>query len=151
MADSDSIRIPDLARIQKAIRDMGADRKELSQASYEAGQITADSVKAFMQPYSRTGKLRSTVKASKLAGKVQVVAGNNTTATYAGVVNFGWMKVSSAHVKAPASKKRKTGNPNIKAQRFFQKALRATRQEVLDKYLEGLQKLVNKYERKANG
>lgn len=44
MADSDSIRIPDLARIQKAIRNMGADRKELSQASYEAGQITADSV-----------------------------------------------------------------------------------------------------------
>lgn len=129
---------------------MGADKKELANASWEAGKLTADAIQTYMLPFARTGKLRSTVKARKIASKVVVVVGNNTTATYAGVVNFGWNTVGAGHRQAPQSKKRKTGKPNIKGQRFIQKALRATRQDVLDKYLDALQDLVNKYERKAN-
>jgi hypothetical protein len=128
----DSIRIPNLKQIQEAIVGLGATKQELGQASYEAGQITARSIQAFMQPFRRSGKLLSTVKAKKLGTKVVVTIGNNTTARYAGPQNFGWFK------------------HNIKPQRFVEKALKATRQRVLDTYINELQKLVNKYERKAN-
>lgn len=128
----DSIRIPNLKQIQDAIISLGASKKELGEASYEAGQITARSIQAFMSPYRKTGKLLSTVKAKKLGTKVVVTIGNNTTAKYAAPQNFGWFK------------------KNIKPQRFVEKALKATRQRVLDTYLDELQKIVNKYERKAN-
>lgn len=128
----DSIRIPNLKQIQDSIMALGATKQELGQASFEAGQITARSIQAFMQPYRRSGKLITTVKAKKLGTKVVVTIGNNTTAKYAAPQNFGWFK------------------HNIKPQRFVEKALKATRQRVLDTYLDELQKLVNKYERKAN-
>jgi hypothetical protein len=128
----DTLRIPNLKQIQDTLKGLGASNKELGQASFEAGIITARSTQAFMQPYKRSGKLLSTVKAQKLGTKVVVKMGNNTTAQYAGPQNFGWRK------------------RNIKGRMFFQQAIRATRQRVLDTYLDELQKLVNKYERKAN-
>jgi hypothetical protein len=128
----DSIRIPNLKKIQDALIGLGVTKQELSQASFEAGQITARSIQAFMSYDRRTGKLLSTVKAKKLGTKVIVTVGNNTTAKYAGPQNFGWFK------------------KNIKPHNWIQRALKATRQRVLDTYLDELQRLVNKYERKAN-
>lgn len=128
--------------------DLGATKQELGKASYEAGSITARSIQAFMP--RRTGKLASTVKASKLGTKVVVTVGNNTTATYAAPVNFGWLFVGPGHQKSPKAQSAKKGQPNIKPKRFIEKALRTTRQRVLDTYIDELQKLVHKYERKAN-
>jgi hypothetical protein len=125
----DTLRIPDLAKYQKALRDLGATNKELGAASYEAGIITARSVQAFMAPNRRTGKLMSTVKAGKQGTKVVVTIGNNTTAKYAGPINYGWRA------------------EGIKGQYFLQRAIRRTRQRVLDTYLDGLQRLFDKYER----
>ena len=65
--------------------------------------------------------------------KVVVSVGNNTTAKYAGLQNFG--------------SKRK----NVDGQYFVQMGIRRTRQYVLDTYINELQKLVDKAERKANG
>lgn len=145
-----SIRIPNLYKMQRALIEMGASKQELAKATYEAGQITARSVQAFISPISRTGKLRSTVKASKLARKVVITVGNNTTAKYAAPINFGWLFVGSGHQKSPSASRIKKGKPNIMPARFMEKAIRATRQRVLDTYLDELQKLVNKYERKIN-
>lgn len=123
----ETLRIPDLAKYQRALRDLGATNKELGQASYEAGIITARSVQAFIPV--KTGKLRRTVKAGKQGTKVVVTIGNNTTAKYAGPINYGWRE------------------NNIEGQYFLQRAIRRTRQRVLDTYLDGLQRLFNKYER----
>ena len=123
----ETLRIPDLAKYQKALRDLGATNKELGQASYEAGIITARSVQAFIPV--KTGRLQRTVKAGKQATKVVVTIGNNTTARYAGPINYGWRE------------------NNIKGQYFLQMAIRRTRQRVLDTYLDGIQRLFNKYER----
>jgi hypothetical protein len=125
----ETLRIPDLAKYQRALRDLGATNKELGQASYEAGIITARSVQAFIPV--ETGKLRSTVKAGKQGTKVVVTIGNNTTAKYAGPINYGWR------------------DNNIKGRYFLQMAIRRTRQRVLDTYLDGLQRLFNKYERES--
>jgi hypothetical protein len=145
-----SIRIPNLYKMQRALIEMGASKEELQKAAYEAGQITARSVQAFINPISRTGKLRSTVKASKIARKVVVTVGNNTTAPYANPINFGWLFVGGGHEKSSKATRPKKGRPNIKPARFMEKALKATRQRVLDTYLDELQKLANKYERKVN-
>jgi hypothetical protein len=143
-----SVRIPNLYKMQKALIEMGASKKELADVSFEAGQITARSIQAFIP--TKTGKLRSTVKAARVARKVVVTVGNNTTATYAAPVAFGWLFVGPGHEKAAKSKHVKTGKPNITPRRFMEKAIRSTRQRVLDTYIDGLQKLVNKYERKVN-
>lgn len=126
----ESIRIPNLRQIQNALIDLGISKQELGAATFKAGTITA--VKAKELVPKRSGKLASTIKARKMATKVVVVAGNNTTAKYAGLQNFG--------------SKRK----GVKGAYFFQMAIRRTRQEVLDVYLDELQDLVNKAERKAN-
>lgn len=123
----ETLRIPDLAKYQKALRDLGATNKELGEASFEAGIITARSVQAFIPV--KTGRLQRTVKAGKQATKVVVTIGNNTTARYAGPINYGWRE------------------NNIKGQYFLQMAIRRTRQRVLDTYLDGIQRLFNKYER----
>ena len=125
----ETLRIPDLAKYQKALRDLGASNKELGEVSYEAGMITARSVQAFIPV--KTGKLRSTVKAGKAGTKVTVTIGNNTTAKYAGPINYGWRE------------------NNIKGRYFLQRAIRRTRQRVLDTYLDGIQKMIDKYERKV--
>ena len=129
----DSIRIPNLKQIQDALVELGVSTREMGEASQKAGNITALAIRGIMVPHKRTGKLLSTVKAKKLARKVVITVGNNTTAKYAGLQNFG--------------SKRK----NVDGQYFVQMGIRRTRQYVLDTYISELQKLVNKAERKANG
>jgi HK97 gp10 family phage protein len=129
----DSIRIPNLKQIQDSLVELGVSTKEMSAASQKAGDITAQAIRGLMTPHVRTGKLRSTVRAKKQARKVVVTVGNNTTAKYAGLQNFG--------------SKRK----HVTGQYFVQMGIRRTRQYVLDTYIVELQKLVNKAERKANG
>jgi hypothetical protein len=143
----DPIRIPNLGKIQRNLKDLGASRQEMQNASFEAGIITARSIQAFIPV--KTGKLKSTVKAARLQSKVVVSVGNRTTATYAAPVNFGWLFVGAGHSKMAKSKRVKTGKPNILPSRFMEKAIKNTRQRVLDTYLDELQKLVNKYERKS--
>ena len=127
----DSLRIPGLRELQKALKDLGASTKEMGEASFKAGTITANAIKGIMTPYKKSGKLLSTVKAMKMGTKVVVKMGNNTTAKYAGLQNFG--------------SKRK----NVEGRYWMQMGIRRTRQIVLDTYLNELQKLVKKYERKS--
>jgi hypothetical protein len=127
----DSLRIPGLRELQKALKDLGATNKEMGEASFKAGTITANALKGIMTPDKKTGKLLSTVKALKMGTKVVVKMGNNTTAKYAGLQNFG------------------SRRKNVEGRYWMQMAIRRTRQLVLDTYLDELQKLVKKYERKT--
>lgn len=127
-----SVRIPELNKMIRAMREIGVEAKDLGAASQKAGEITASEIRNLMGPYSRSGKLRKTVKAKRMARKVVVTAGNNTTVKYAGLQNFGSKKTE--HV----------------GHRFFEMAIRRTRQQVLDTYLDELQRLVDRAERKAN-
>jgi hypothetical protein len=128
----ETIRIPNLLAMQKALLDLGVSKKEMGEASFKAGNITAKAIRGMMFPYKRTGKLLSTVKALKQGAKVVVKAGNNTTAKYAPLQNFG--------------SKRK----NVEGRFFFQMGIRRTREYVFKTYYDELQRLVNKAERKVN-
>jgi hypothetical protein len=127
----ETLRIPDLAKYQKALRDLGASNKEMGEASFKAGSVTANAIRGVMFPMKKTGKLLSTVKAGKQGTKVVIKIGNNTTAKYAGLQNYG------SRLK------------NVPAKFFMQMGIRRTRQLVLDIYLKELQKLIDKYERKV--
>jgi len=118
--------------MQQALVELGVSKKELGEASFRAGNVTAQAIRGLMVPYKRTGKLLSTVKALKTGTKVIVKMGNNTTAKYAGLQNFG--------------SKRK----NVEGRYFMQMGIRRTREYVLKIYLDELQRLVNKAERKIN-
>jgi hypothetical protein len=128
----DTLRIPNLRQMQLALKDLGISNKEMGEASFKAGNVTAKAVRGIMVPYKKTGKLLSTVKAQKLSTMVVVKMGNNTTAKYAGLQNFG--------------SKRK----NVEGRFFFQIGIRKTRDLVLTIYYKELQKLVDKAERKTN-
>jgi hypothetical protein len=128
----DTIRIPNLKQMQQALIDLGVSKQEMGQASFKAGTITANAIKGIMVPMSRSGKLLSTVKALKTGTKVVIKVGNNTTAKYAGLQNFG--------------SKRK----GVTGKYFMQMGIRRTRQYVLDTYIDELQRLVKKAERKTN-
>lgn len=129
---SESIRIPGLKSTQQALLDLGVSTKEMGAASFKAGNITAQAIRGIMSPHARTGRMLRTVKALRNGRTVIVKAGNNTTVKYAGLQNFG--------------SKRK----GVDGQYFFQMGIRRTREYVLKVYLDELQKLVNKYERKNN-
>lgn len=128
----DTLRIPNLKQMQQALKDLGISNKEMGQASFVAGEVTAKAIRGIMVPFKKSGKLLKSVKALKGYKKVIVKAGNNTTAKYAGLQNFG-------------SKKK-----NVEPKFFFQMGIRKTRQYVLEIYYRELQKLVNKAERKTN-
>jgi hypothetical protein len=72
------------------------------------------------------------VKALKGYRSVVVKAGNNTTAKYAGLQNFG------------------SNRKNVEGRYFFQMGIRRTRDIGLKIYIDELEKLVKKYERKNN-
>lgn len=129
---SETIRIPGLKNTQDALIALGVSTRDLSDASFKAGNVTAQAIRGLMTPYKRTGKLLSTVKALKGYRSVVVKAGNNTTAKYAGLQNFG------------SNRKKVTGRY------FFQMGIRRTRDIGLKIYIDELQKLVKKYERKNN-
>lgn len=118
--------------MQLALKELGISNKEMGEASFIAGNVTAKAVRGLMIPFKKTGKLLSTVKASKTGTKVMVKVGNNTTAKYAGLQNFG------------------SPRKNVKPKFFFQMGIRKTRQYVLEVYYRELQKLVDKAERKTN-
>lgn len=118
--------------MQQALLELGVSKKEMGEASYRAGTITANAIKGIMTPMKRTGKLLSTVKALKSGTRVTVKIGNNTTAKYAPLQNFG------------------SRRKNVEAKYFMQMGIRRTRDYVLRTYYDELQKLVNKAERKTN-
>lgn len=127
---AETLRIPGLKKIQQTLKEMGASNAEFAQASQEAALVTAEAVKLQIGAFSKTGKLQRSVKASKIMRKVQITVGSKTKVPYAAALNYGYR------------------NGNIEGKYFLQMGVRRSRQKMLDTYLDALQKLVDKYERK---
>ena len=140
----------DLMRVAQSLEKMGADKSELRHASERAGDVMAGAIRVTLMPHSRTGKLLSTVRVNKLTTGVAVTIGNKKV-PYAAPINFGWLFVGPGHKKSDQAKRIKTGKPNIMPRRFMEKGIRNSRERTINIWLEELDKLLKKYERKANG
>jgi HK97 gp10 family phage protein len=131
MAES-GIKVVGLNQAIRALRAIGVPSKEIGQASFEAGELVASRARTLVPV--RSGKLRSTIKTSKLSRSVQVKAGNDRSVPYANPIHWGW-NYDRVNLK----------EKNIRPRPFFTNALRTTRQEVYQVFFDKIENLVQKY------
>jgi HK97 gp10 family phage protein len=129
---ADGIKVVGLNEAIRNLRAMGVPSAEIGQASQESGEIVANRARSLVPV--RTGALRATIKAKKIARKVVVSAGNNTKVPYANPIHFGWN-----YDKVNLQPK------NIRPRPFFSNALKSTRKEVYEIFFDSIEKLLRKY------
>jgi HK97 gp10 family phage protein len=129
---ANGVKVVGLNEAVKALRAIGVPSSAIGQASQEAGEIVA-SVGRSLVPV-KTGKLRATIKARKVARKVVVSAGNNTSVPYANPIHFGWNYDSKNFVQK-----------NIRPRPFFSNALARTRTQVYEAFFDSMEKLLKEY------
>jgi HK97 gp10 family phage protein len=129
---ADGIKVAGLNEAIRNLRAMGVPSAEIGQASQQAGEVVANRARSLVPV--RTGALRATIKAKKVARKVVVSAGNNTRVPYANPIHFGW------------NYDRKNNQAkNIRPRPFFSNALTSTRQQVYQIFFGNIEKLLQKY------
>jgi HK97 gp10 family phage protein len=134
MAES-GIKVVGLNEAIRALRAIGVPSAEIGAASQQAGELVASTARSLVPV--RTGALRSTIKAKKIARKVVVSAGNNTKVPYANPIHFGW-NYDKVNLKAK----------NIRPRPFFSNALARTRTQVYTLFFDNMEKLFQKYSNK---
>jgi len=129
---ADGIKVAGLNEAIRALRAIGVPSKEIGLASQEAGELVASSARSLVPV--RSGRLRASIKAKRIARKVVVSAGNNTTIPYANPIHFGW-NYDRVNLQAK----------NIRPRPFFSNALSRTRPQVYKIFFDNIEKLFQKY------
>lgn len=129
---ADGIKVVGLNEAIRTLRAIGVPSKEIGEASQEAGELVAGSARTLVPV--RSGRLRATIKAKRIARKVVVSAGNNTTVPYANPIHFGWNY-----------DRRNNQAKNIRPRPFFSNALTRTRSQVYRIFFDNIEKLFQKY------
>ena len=132
---ADGIKVVGLNEAVRALRAIGVPSSEIAGASQEAGELVANRARSLVPV--RTGALRATIKARKIARKVVVSAGNNTRVPYANPIHFGW-NYDKKNLQAK----------NIRPRPFFSNALSSTRSQVYRIFFANMEKLFQKYSNK---
>jgi HK97 gp10 family phage protein len=126
---AEGIKVVGLNEAIRNLRALGVPSAEIGQASQEAGEIVAMSARSLVPV--RTGALRATIKAKKIARKVVVSAGNNRSVPYANPIHFGWN-----YDRVNLQQK------NIRPRPFFSNALSRTRNQVSKAFFDSLERLL---------
>jgi hypothetical protein len=129
---AEGVKVVGLNEAVRALRAIGVPSAEIGAASQEAGEIVASSGRTLVPV--RTGRLRATIKARKVARKVVVSAGNNSSVPYANPIHFGW-NYDRKNLQAK----------NIRPRPFFSNALTRTRSQVYKAFFDNMEKLFQKY------
>jgi hypothetical protein len=126
---AEGVKVSGLNQAVKALRTIGVPSSAIGEASQRAGEIVANEGRS-LAPV-RSGDLRETIKARKVARKVVVSAGNNRSVPYANPIHFGWTYDKNNFVKK-----------NIRPNPFFTLAIRRKRKEVYEAFFNNLDKLL---------
>lgn len=129
---ANGIKVVGLNEAIRGLRAIGVPSAEIGQASQEAGNLVANSARSLVPV--RTGALRNTIRAKKIARKVVVSAGNNNKVPYANPIHFGW-NYDKVNLQAK----------NIRPRPFFSNALTRTRSQVYQIFFDSIEKLFQKY------
>ena len=129
---ANGIKVVGLNQAIRSLRAIGVPSSEIGGASQEAGQIVANRARSLVPV--RTGALRATIQARKIARKVVVSAGNNNRVPYANPIHFGW-NYDKVNLQAK----------NIRPRPFFSNAIRDTRTQVYQVFFSNIDKLLKKY------
>ena len=128
---SGSIKVEGLQQTIRQLQALGADKSEISNANYEAAQTLIKEATPLVPV--RSGRLRSTLRASRAQMYAQAKAGSSQV-PYANPIHWGWFRDKQTGV-----------NRNVKPQPFFAKALGLTYQQIIADYNRNMQQLVNKH------
>jgi HK97 gp10 family phage protein len=132
---AEGIKVVGLNQAIRALRAIGVPSAEIGQASQQAGEVVANRARSLVPV--RTGALRSTIKAKKIARKVVVSAGNNTRVPYANPIHFGW-NYDKKNLQAK----------NIRPRPFFSNAISNTRSQVYKIFFDNMERLFQKYSKR---
>lgn len=130
MAQPQSIRIKNLAAVQRAIINAGVPAKEVGLAGYEAGQIVLNTVRRPGYAPVRTGKLIRSFRVLKQSTKI-VIRGGGSRVPYANPIHWGWFYDKDNFVYK-----------NIKPNQFLVRALGHDYKEVYETYIRNIDKLL---------
>ena len=133
------VSVEGLSVTLKAMRELGADNKTLSEPGYQASLILIRAALPLVPV--KTGALKSTVRPKRTVRGASVQAGNDRV-PYANPIHWGWAIVGANHkgtlrIGAGGTKRGtlKVGSfRNIKPQPFFSEALGYTQEEILQNY-----------------
>ncbi len=127
-AGKPAVKVVGAAEFRKAMRNMGADLKDLTAINRRAAETVAEAARDGAPVL--TGALRGSVKSRATQKRGSVQAGSKGV-VYAGPIHFGW----------PAR--------NIKPQPFLYDALDDRRDAVVDAYEQHIEALVQKVARET--
>jgi len=125
-----SIEVEGAKEVRRALKRMDGNLADLREVHREAAQDVASEAKTLVPV--QTGRLRDTIRTSARNVSAAVVAGKGLV-PYAGPIHFGW------HAR------------NIEPQPFLYDAIDRRRDEVLDRYRQGVDSLVRRFDRDAPG
>lgn len=130
-ATGGSIRVEGLRETIKQLEALGADKSEIVDANFRAAETLRQQAQA--QVPVRTGRLKSTLRSSKAKGYAQVSMGN-ARVVYANPIHWGWFYDKEWFIQK-----------NIKPNLFLYRALGATKDQIMQRYNQDMQQLINKY------
>jgi hypothetical protein len=132
------VSVEGLSLTLKAMRELGADSKILSEPGYQASLILIRAARPLVPV--KTGALLATIKPKRTVRGASVQAGS-ASVVYANPIHWGWAVVGTN----TKSKKLKVGTyRGIKPQPFFSEALGYTQEEILRNYERLMRETIDK-------
>lgn len=130
-ANEEAVRV-DTRGAVAALKAIGVPIEAIREANEAIGALVVRSARNIAPV--KTGKLRNTIKMSKATTSVKVRAGMKSV-PYAGPIHWGWFYDRNGFFYR-----------NIKPNPFMSRALGYNRDEILQNYMDQMQKLLDKYE-----
>lgn len=125
------IQISGLSEAVAGLKAMGAE-KELKDLNFRVGNIVVKEAKELVPV--RSGNLRDSIRASKTARQVVVIAGRDPFIPYANPINWGWFYDREYFIQK-----------NIMPTQYMNKAAAKVRSRIGQFYMEDLIKIYEKY------
>jgi len=127
----ESIKVEGLKETIKDLQALGVEKQAFIDINLEAAEILMSAARPLIPV--RTGNLAGTMRASKTVQYAQVSLGK-AKVPYAPVIHYGWFYDRNNFIKK-----------NIKPNPFLSKALRQNYAEIMKRYDESVQKVLNRF------
>jgi hypothetical protein len=126
-----TIKVEGLKETIKDLQALGVEKQAFVDINYEAAQILMSAASPLIPV--RTGKLAGTMRASKTVQYAQVSLGR-ASVPYAPPIHYGWFYDRNNFIKK-----------NIKPNPFLAKALSQNYEEIIKRYNESVQKVLDRF------
>ena len=140
------VRVTGLRETIKQLEALGADKQEIVDANFQAAETLRKAALPYvplyqgnrgangkLYQYKSPGSLRSSLRSSKAKGYAQVLMGNSRV-VYANPIHWGWFYDKEWFIQK-----------NIKPNLFLYRALGSTKDQIMERYNQDMQQLIDKY------